>query len=278
MPTKFFIKRAEKFHTREYIVNAFARYNHAVVSNVTFIPRLDNDGVHRYNAVVVTVAQWLANGQKIGRLIADLAPTGVLKYVHDAHGGKFYWFVTKFTTENEGVQLPPTSLDDAERISRLEEMVRSQETLIVSQRSHLDVIAREYEAAKVDANLAQAELQFLSDTIPGMVEHASQPPTVEEIEFVASTTMTSSDPEIEYLRAEMNSLRNANEALSTQIQELSEHLDRERIGHDMEMVGLQDKNTSLVRQLEDTRRQLSAVTGGWGNTLRTQSNTFSDAV
>ena len=167
MPTKFFIKRAEKFHTREYIVNAFARYNHAVVSNVTFIPRLDNDGVHRYNAVVVTVAQWLANGQKIGRLIADLAPTGVLKYVHDAHGGKFYWFVTKFTTENEGVQLPPTSLDDAERISRLEEMVRSQETLIVSQRSHLDVIAREYEAAKVDADLAQAELQFLSDTIPG---------------------------------------------------------------------------------------------------------------
>lgn len=170
MNKSLFIKRAEEYQTKEFIINVFHKKNIGKVNDVTFIKKQNNVG-KSYNGVIVTF-------EKCNNPLRDLideinsSQNGTVKF----NFNNSYWFINVHKEpELEALknidinidinsQLDCSMLSDKERIKHLEDLVKSMSSKINymqtrqerSERSMMD-----YEHKDTQHHLNNIELQAL---------------------------------------------------------------------------------------------------------------------
>jgi hypothetical protein len=125
-----FIKRAEEYHTKEFITDAFNSKNIGKIKDVTFIKKQNNVG-KSYNGVIVVFEHW-NNNKNVEKLLQDMTNSsdGTTKFYFNPHR---FWHIKvhqqRLSDAHETI-IVDTSLPDKERIEKLEELVRSMSTQI----------------------------------------------------------------------------------------------------------------------------------------------------
>ena len=131
MNKSLFIKRAEEYQTKEFIINVFHKKNIGKVNDVTFIKKQNNVG-KSYNGVIVTFEKWY-NHSLIDEI--NSSQNGTLKF----NFNNSYWFIN---VHKEPEQEPASNLDinlditrdttlsDKEQIKQLEDLVKSMSSKI----------------------------------------------------------------------------------------------------------------------------------------------------
>jgi hypothetical protein len=127
-----YIKRAEPFHTKEFITEAFSTNNIGKVRDVTFIKKTGDFGKD-YNGVIVTFDQWFMNS-KVKKILDDMNSSvdGTTKFTFDLNKQR-YWIINihKPKFENiEETEIPELNninlnISEKERILELENLVKS---------------------------------------------------------------------------------------------------------------------------------------------------------
>lgn len=126
MNKSLFIKRAEEYQTKEFIINVFHKKNIGKVNDVTFIKKQNNVG-KSYNGVIVTFEKWYNNS-----LIDEInsSQNGTLKF----NFNNSYWFINVHKEpEQEPLNIDINSQLDCsieERIKQLEDLVKSMSSKI----------------------------------------------------------------------------------------------------------------------------------------------------
>ncbi len=129
MNKSLFIKRAEEYQTKEFIINVFHKKNIGKVNDVTFIKKQNNVG-KSYNGVIVIFEKWYNNS-----LIDEInsSQNGTLKF----NFNNSYWFINVHKEpEQEPLNIDITSqldcstLSDKDRIKQLEDLVKSMSSKI----------------------------------------------------------------------------------------------------------------------------------------------------
>lgn len=120
-----FIKRAEEYQTKEFIIEAFASNNIGKVCDVKFIKK-NSDYGKSYNGVIVIFERWNMN-QLIKKLFNEMTASidGTTKFYFDPHR---YWIINvhrQQLPECEEITTIDYSLPDKKKISKLEELVKS---------------------------------------------------------------------------------------------------------------------------------------------------------
>jgi len=135
-----YIKRAEVYHTREYITNAFCNQQYGIVKDITFIKKTSDLG-KEYNGVIVTFERWFVN-EIVNKLWTQLSNSvdKTAKIFHDSFGQKF-WFAIEYHNSSinnsnvDNTQISSLSnidltLSDADKVKKLEELVKTMEAKI----------------------------------------------------------------------------------------------------------------------------------------------------
>lgn len=127
-----YIKRAEPFHTKEFITEAFSSNNIGKVRDVTFIKKVGDYGKD-YNGVIVTFDQWCMNS-KVKKLIDDMNSSidGTTKFTFDLNKQR-YWIINILKPKFENIEeteIPELNninlnISEKERILELENLVKS---------------------------------------------------------------------------------------------------------------------------------------------------------
>ena len=125
-----FIKRAEEYQTKEFIIEAFSSNNIGNVIDVKFIKKQGNYG-KSYNGVVVIFEKWNMN-RLVQKLLNEMSTSsdGTTKFYFNQNR---YWFVNVHKQKNvecEEVASVDSALPDKERIDKLEELVQSMSSQI----------------------------------------------------------------------------------------------------------------------------------------------------
>jgi hypothetical protein len=154
-----FIKRAEEYQTKEFIINIFHKKNIGKVNEVKFIKKQNHTG-KSYNGVIVSFEKWYNNN--------------LLNEIHSAQNGTFkfnfnnsYWFINvhKEVLEVEECKefILPTNLSDTDRIKQLEDLVKSMSSQInyIKERSERTIM--EYEHKHTQQHLNNIELRVQLD-------------------------------------------------------------------------------------------------------------------
>lgn len=123
-----FIKRAEEYQTREFIIDAFSSKNIGKVRDVKFIKK-HNDFGSNYNGVIVVFERW-NNNKLVQTLFQEMSESsdGTTKFYFNSNR---FWYIKihqqklSDTEESTGVD---SSLPDKERIEQLEALVKSMST------------------------------------------------------------------------------------------------------------------------------------------------------
>lgn len=161
MNKSLFIKRAEEYQTKEFIINVFHKKNIGKVNDVKFIKKQNNVG-KSYNGVIVTFEKWYNNS-----LIDEInsSQNGTVKF----NFNNSYWFINVHKEPeldvNIDINIDVNSLLDCsieERIKQLEDLVKSMSSKINymqtrqerSERSMMD-----YEHKDTQHHLNNIELQ-----------------------------------------------------------------------------------------------------------------------
>lgn len=126
-----YIKRAESFHTKEFITEAFASNKIGIVKDVQFIKKCSDLG-KEYNGAIVTFETWFMNSN-VTQLLNQMGSSvdGTTKFTYDGYNRR-YWFINVYKTPttdlevelNKTINIEPT-LSDKERIKELEKLVMS---------------------------------------------------------------------------------------------------------------------------------------------------------
>jgi len=146
-----FIKRAEEYQTKEFIIEAFAANNIGKVSDIKFIKKHSDVGKN-YNGVIVIFERWNMN-RMVQTLLSEMSasPDGTTKFYFEPYR---YWIINvhrqKLPECQELISID-TSLSDKEKISKLEELVKSMSAQIYymqnrqeqSERSMMDLEHKE---------------------------------------------------------------------------------------------------------------------------------------
>jgi hypothetical protein len=146
-----FIKRAEEYQTKEFIIEAFASNNIGKVKDVKFIKK-HNDIGRNYHGVIVIFERWNMN-RLVQTLFSEMAssPDGTTKFYFNEFR---YWIINvhrqKLSECEETASVDP-SLSDKDKISKLEELVKSMSAQIFymqnrqekSERSMMDLECKE---------------------------------------------------------------------------------------------------------------------------------------
>jgi hypothetical protein len=149
-----FIKRAEEYQTKEFIINIFHKKNIGKVNEVKFIKKQNHTG-KSYNGVIVSFEKWYNNN--------------LLNEIHSAQNGTFkfnfnnsYWFINVHKEVLEEFILP-TNLSDTDRIKQLEDLVKSMSSQInyIKERSERTIM--EYEHKHTQQHLNNIELRAQLD-------------------------------------------------------------------------------------------------------------------
>ena len=120
-----FIKRAEEYQTKEFIIEAFNLNNIGKVKDVKFIKK-NTDFGKKYNGVIVIFERWNMN-RLVQTLFSEMAasPDGTTKFYFDHY---HYWIINvhrQKLPECEEIATVDSSLSDKDKISKLEELVKS---------------------------------------------------------------------------------------------------------------------------------------------------------
>lgn len=125
-----FIKRAEENQTKEFIIEAFASNNIGKVCDVKFIKKHGDRG-RNYNGVIVIFERWNMN-TLVQKLFSEMASSqdGTTKFYFDHFR---YWIINvhrQKLPECEESTFVDSSLSDKEKISKLEELIKSMSSQI----------------------------------------------------------------------------------------------------------------------------------------------------
>ena len=131
MNKSLFIKRAEEYQTKEFIINVFHKKNIGKVNDVTFIKKQNNVG-KSYNGVIVTFEKWYNN-----YLIDEInsSQNGTVKF----NFNNSYWFINLHKEPEIDIDIDididitltrDTTLSDKDRIKQLEDLVKSMSSKI----------------------------------------------------------------------------------------------------------------------------------------------------
>lgn len=122
-----FIKRAEEYQTKEFIINIFQKKNIGKVNEVKFIKKQNHTG-KSYNGVIVSFEKWYNHN-----LLNEILKNGTFKF----NFNNSYWFINvhKEVLELEECKdfkefILPTNLSDTDRIKQLEDLVKSMSSQI----------------------------------------------------------------------------------------------------------------------------------------------------
>lgn len=159
-----YFKRAELFHTKEYIINTLRDYQYGDVDEVKFIKKSNIETGNEYYGAIVTFKSWFKsnNVQKLFEQM-NSSPDGTAKIRHDYNGCRF-WMVCQHqlpvdTKINSSVNL---DLPDKERIAELEKLVTSmsaQMYFIQRQQEKNEQKFMEYEQNEIQSALINGELR-----------------------------------------------------------------------------------------------------------------------
>ena len=120
-----FIKRAEEYQTKEFIIEAFASSNIGKVRDVKFIKKQGDFGKN-YNGAIVIFEHWNMNSL-IQTLFNEMANSsdGTTRFYFNQYR---YWIINvhrQKLPECEELLVVDSSLSDKDKISKLEELVKS---------------------------------------------------------------------------------------------------------------------------------------------------------
>ncbi len=146
-----FIKRAEEYQTEEFIIETFASNNIGKVKDVKFIKKRNDIG-RNYHGVIVIFERWNMN-RLVQTLFSEMAASsdGTTKFYFDSNR---YWIINvhrQKLPECEEMTVVDKSLSDKDKISKLEELVKSMSAQIYymqnrqekSERSMMDLENKE---------------------------------------------------------------------------------------------------------------------------------------
>jgi len=125
-----FIKRAEEYQTKEFIINVFDLNNIGKVKELKFIKKSDHFG-RNYNGVIVIFEHWNMN-QRVQTLFSEMtaSPDGTTKFYFEPQR---YWIINvhrQKLSECEESAIVDSSLSDKDKINKLEELVKSMSSQI----------------------------------------------------------------------------------------------------------------------------------------------------
>ena len=157
-----FIKRAEEYQTKEFIIEAFDSNNIGKVRDVKFIKK-NNDMGKSYHGVIVIFERWNMNSL-IQRLFNEMSasPDGTTKFYFEHYR---YWIINihkQKLPECEEITIVDSSLSDKERISKLEELVKSMSAQIYymqNRQEHSERSMMELEHKETYHHLVNIELR-----------------------------------------------------------------------------------------------------------------------
>ena len=89
-----FLKRVELNQSLDYVRSVITQLNFGTIANLEFVPRINDDGVHIYNAVIITFAQW--NSTDNTKYFLEKLAIADRKIFHDKN--KRFWYVTQNTS------------------------------------------------------------------------------------------------------------------------------------------------------------------------------------
>jgi hypothetical protein len=212
-----FIKRAEIFHTEEYIRKVFQNQQYGDVDEIKFIKKYNFLTGQEYNGAIVTFHAWY-NSDNVDYLFDQMVstPDGTAKIFHDNLGRK-YWVVCqhKSPVTSGNIQNVSSELPDHLRIASLEDQVASltsQLQFFQAQHEKNEKKFMELEYKEIHSQLVTAELKsqladkeqemgkqilFYNDLLRGQVDDFARKVTDMEQELKKRNT------ENELLRTEL---------------------------------------------------------------------------
>jgi len=162
MNKSLFIKRAEEYQTKEFIINVFHKKNIGKVNDVKFIKKQNNVG-KSYNGVIVTFDKC---NNPLRDLIDEIITNGTVKF----NFNNSYWFINLHKEpEKDDIDINidiNTQLDCSieERIKQLEDLVKSMSSKInymQTRQERSERIIMDYEHKDTQHHLNNIELHAL---------------------------------------------------------------------------------------------------------------------
>jgi hypothetical protein len=148
-----FIKRAEEYQTKEFIINIFHKKNIGKVNDVKFIKKQNHTG-KSYNGVIVSFEKWYNNN-----LLNEIQQNnGTFKF----NFNNSYWFINVHKEVLEEIILP-NNLSDTDRIKQLEDLVKSMSSQINYLKERSERTIMEYEHKHTQQHLNNIELRAQLD-------------------------------------------------------------------------------------------------------------------
>ena len=150
-----FIKRAEEYQTKEFIINIFHKKNIGKVNEVKFIKKQNHTG-KSYNGVIVSFEKWYNNN-----LLNEIQKNGTFKF----NFNNSYWFINvhKEVLEECKEIILPNNLSDTDRIKQLEDLVKSMSSQINYLKERSERTIMEYEHKHTQQHLNNIELRAQLD-------------------------------------------------------------------------------------------------------------------
>lgn len=162
-----YIKRADLYCTKDYIINIFRITNIGIVKDVKFIKKTDSIG-REYNGAIVIFERWFMN-PKVTKMFDDLDScmdmNGATKFIYDNNGR--YWFINVYKPiieESHEFATVDASLPDKDRIDELEKLVKSMAAQMHYNQLHRERAERqlmEFEENHSHHSLCNMQLRFL---------------------------------------------------------------------------------------------------------------------
>ena len=102
-----FLKRVELNQSMDYVLSAMNQLNFGTITNLEIVPRINDDGVHIYNAVIIKFSQW--NCSDNTKYFLEKLAISDRKLFHGTN--KKFWYVTQNTSiETETLPDSPSFL------------------------------------------------------------------------------------------------------------------------------------------------------------------------
>lgn len=157
-----YIKRAETFHTQEYITQALKHNNYGDVKTVRFINKNNNLG-HKYNGAIVTIQLYM--NHKVKTLFDNMSKStdGTARLYHN---DTKYWFVMEYKSEFpdlHDLNSISSDLSDSQRVKELETLVKAMATKMQIMQTKLEkneTKFMQYEHEQTRQHIHNTELHF----------------------------------------------------------------------------------------------------------------------
>ena len=157
-----YIKRAEIFHTSEYIQEVLRDMQYGEVEHVKLIKKINATSGQEYHGAIITFKYWF-NSYNVQKLLTQLqnSADGTARIVHD-YATQRFWLVCQYKSNLEpAITNVSSDLSDKVRIEELEKLVQSmsaqmeffQKQLEKNEQKFMDYEHKEIHSALINAEL-----------------------------------------------------------------------------------------------------------------------------